>query len=108
MHKDILAAPILGDKAKPLHRVVPLDRAGLLDGGLVGRRIHRSLRSCTSERLLLCGAAVDAQDFGYLWPFGTGPARTSSVAPSGTLSWPLRSTTLTCRKASPDPSASCT
>jgi hypothetical protein len=39
---------------------------------------------------------------------GPGPARTSSVAPGGTLSWPLRSTTLTCRKASPDPSASCT
>src|ERR1700730_15938049 len=41
-------------------------------------------------------------------PLGPGPARTSSVAPGGTLSWPLRSTTLTCRKASPDPSASCT
>ena len=34
--------------------------------------------------------------------------RTSSVAPGGTLSWPLRSTTLTCRKASPAPSGSCT
>src|ERR1700726_3737771 len=41
-------------------------------------------------------------------PLGPGPARTSSVAPGGTLSWPLRSTTLTCRKASPDPSESCT
>src|SRR5207302_3913095 len=41
-------------------------------------------------------------------PLGPGPARTSSVAPSGTLSWPLRSTTLTCKKASPEPSASCT
>src|SRR5580704_13329985 len=41
-------------------------------------------------------------------PLGPGPARTSSVAPGGTLPWPLRSTTLTCRKASPDPSASCT
>src|SRR4029077_10863136 len=41
-------------------------------------------------------------------PFGPGPARTSSVAPGGMLPWPLRSTTLTCRKASPEPSASCT
>src|SRR5580700_11059828 len=41
-------------------------------------------------------------------PLGPGPARTSSVAPGGMLPWPLRSTTLTCRKASPDPSASCT
>src|SRR6266581_4805721 len=41
-------------------------------------------------------------------PLGPGPARTSRVAPGGMLAWPLRSTTLTCRKASPDPSASCT
>src|SRR6266851_7842205 len=41
-------------------------------------------------------------------PLGPGPARTSSVAPGGTLPWSLRSTTLTCRKASPEPSASCT
>src|SRR6201982_3564159 len=41
-------------------------------------------------------------------PLGPGPARTSIVAPGGMLPWPLRSTTLTCRKASPDPSASCT
>src|SRR6202158_311447 len=41
-------------------------------------------------------------------PFGPGPARTSSVAPGGTVLWPLRSTTLTCRNASPEPSASST
>src|SRR5271156_1087359 len=41
-------------------------------------------------------------------PFGPGPARTSSVAPDGTLPCPLRSTTLTCRNASPEPSASST
>ena len=40
--------------------------------GSVGRRIHRPLRSCASGRLLLRGAAVDAQDFGYLWPLGAG------------------------------------
>src|ERR1700730_5304709 len=45
---------------------------------------------------------------GTCGPLGPGPARPSSVAPGGTLPWPLRSTTLTCRKASPDPSASCT
>src|SRR5438105_3232623 len=41
-------------------------------------------------------------------PFGPGLVRTSSVAPGGTLPWPLRSATLTCKKASPEPSASCT
>src|ERR1700730_3521989 len=41
-------------------------------------------------------------------PLEPGPARTPSVAPGDTLSWPLRSAKLTCRKASPDPSASCT
>src|SRR6202048_2008819 len=39
---------------------------------------------------------------------GRGLVRTSSVAPDGTLPWPLRSATLTCKKASPEPSASCT
>src|SRR5262249_46464371 len=41
-------------------------------------------------------------------PFEPGPARTSSVAPGGTLPWPPRSTTLTWRNASPEPSASST
>src|SRR5205814_8256712 len=41
-------------------------------------------------------------------PLAPGPARTSSVAPGATLSCPPRSTTLICRKASPDTSASCT
>jgi hypothetical protein len=31
-------------------------------------------------------------------PFGPGLVRTSSVAPGGTLPWPLRSATLTCTK----------
>src|SRR6202007_2978624 len=70
VHKDILAAPIRSDKAKPLHGIVPLDRAGLLDGGSVGRRIHGALRSWASGRLLLRGAAGDAQDFSHLWPLG--------------------------------------
>jgi hypothetical protein len=47
-------------------------RAGLLDGGAVGRRIHWSLRSYASGRLLLHGAAVDTQDFACLWPLGPG------------------------------------
>src|ERR1700751_5055094 len=72
MHKDILAAPIGCDIAKPFHRVVPLDRAGFLDGSLIRRRIHRSLRSCASGGLLLSSAAVDTQDFAYLWPLGPG------------------------------------
>src|ERR1700751_1082376 len=72
MHKDILAAPIGCDIAKPFHRVVPLDRAGFLDGSLIRRRIHWSLRSCAFGRLLLRGAAVDTQDFAYLWPLGPG------------------------------------
>src|SRR6202011_538436 len=41
-------------------------------------------------------------------PFGPGLVRTSSVAPGGALLWPPRSTTLTCKKASPEPSASWT
>ena len=41
------------------------------------------------------------------WPFWPGPTRTSSLAPGGTALLPLRSTTLTCRKASP-PVGSCT
>src|SRR6476646_3143220 len=41
-------------------------------------------------------------------PFGPGLVRTSSVAPGGTLAWPPRSATLACKKASPEPSASCT
>src|SRR4030081_1617793 len=40
-------------------------------------------------------------------PFCPGPTRTSSVAPGGTELLPLRSTTLTWRKASP-PLGSCT
>jgi hypothetical protein len=36
-------------------------------------------------------------------PLGPGPG-----TPGGTLPWPLRSATLTCRKASPEPSASST
>src|SRR2546423_1860255 len=41
-------------------------------------------------------------------PLGPGAARTSSAVPGSMALSPLRSTTLTCRKASPDPSASCT
>src|SRR4029077_11060299 len=70
VNKDILAAPICADEAKPLHGIVPLNCAGLLDGGPVGRGIHSSLRSCASGRLLLRGAAIDAQDFIYLRPLG--------------------------------------
>ena len=40
-------------------------------------------------------------------PFWPGAVRTSSVAPGGTVLLPLRSTTLTWRKASP-PVGSCT
>ena len=59
-------------KPNPFIGVVPLDRAEVLDGGLVVRRIHGSLRSSASGRLLLCGAAVDTQDFGYLGPLLPG------------------------------------
>jgi hypothetical protein len=62
VHEDILTDPIRGDEAKSLHGVVPLDRAGLLDGGLVGRRIDGSLgrarrgNSCCA--VLLSGVLV--------------------------------------------------
>jgi hypothetical protein len=72
MHKDILAARSEAIKPNPFIALYPLDCAGLLDGGLVGGRIRSSLRPGASGRLLLRGAAVDAEDFGYLRPFGTG------------------------------------
>ena len=56
-------------KPKPFMALY-LDRAGLLDGGSVGRRINRSLWSSASGWLLLRGAAIDTQDFGDLWPLG--------------------------------------
>src|SRR3984893_384649 len=56
-----------------------------------------------------CAVLLSTLRISLTWgPLGPGPARTSSVAPGGTLLWPLRSTTLTCKKASPDPLASCT
>src|ERR1700731_4911832 len=56
-----------------------------------------------------CAELLSTLRISLTWgPLGPGPARTSSVAPGGTLLWPLRSTTLTCKKASPDPLASCT
>src|SRR5204863_3721301 len=56
-----------------------------------------------------CAVLLSTLRISVTWgPLGPGPARTSSVAPGGTLSWPLRSTTLTCRKASPEPSAKVT
>ena len=57
-------------KPDPLLGVVPFDRAALLDGGLIVRRIDRSLRPSASGRLLRRGAGVDAQNFGYLRPLG--------------------------------------
>jgi hypothetical protein len=72
-------------------------------GGYIGRSGRARLGgSCCAVLLstlrisLTCG------------PFGPRLARTSSVAPGATLPRPLRSTTLTCRKASPDSLASCT
>src|SRR6476646_8419719 len=56
-----------------------------------------------------CAVLLSTLRISLTWgPLGPGPARTSSVAPGDTLLWPLRSTTLTCKKASPDPLASCT
>src|SRR3954451_15713496 len=72
VHKDIFAAPIRADKAKSLGGVVPLDRAGVLDGGSASSRMQRSLRWPASRWLLRRGAAVEAQDFRYLRAFGPG------------------------------------
>jgi len=72
VHKDIFAAPIRADKAKSLGGVVPLDRAGVLDGGSASSRMQRSLRWPASRWLLRRGAAVEAQDFRYLRALGPG------------------------------------
>src|SRR4051812_32443253 len=69
VHENILAALIRSDKAEALTRVVPLHRAYLFDGGLVARRICRSLRPWTSRRLLRRGAGIQADDLGHLRPF---------------------------------------
>src|ERR1700736_1965652 len=77
--------------------------AARLACGYIGRSGRGRLRRSCCNRLL------STLRISLTWgPLGPGPARTSSVAPGGTLPWPLRSTTLTCRKASPDPLASCT
>ncbi len=44
VHKHILAAAIADDKAKALDRIVPLDRAGFLDGGTDRAASHRDRR----------------------------------------------------------------
>src|ERR1700736_3134373 len=104
VHEDILSALIRSDKAKSLIGIVPFHRAQLLDGRAVARRIRRSLRPRSR------GGSCDAVLTSTLMisvtcgPFGPGLVRTSSVAPGSTLLWPPRSTTLTCKKASPEPS----
>src|SRR6202040_3509640 len=108
VHEDILSALIRSDKAEALIGVVPLHRAQFFDGAAVARRICRSLRSRTSRRLCDAVLASTLMISVTCGPFGPGLVRTSSVAPGGTLLWPLRSATLTCKKASPEPSASCT
>src|SRR5438309_9803573 len=101
MHKDIFAAPIRGDEAKTLVGVVPLHRPNLLNCGPIGRgMVCGSLWSGTPRLLLRRGARIHAEDLRHLRPLRPGPARTSSVAPGGTLPWPPRSTTLTWRNAS--------
>ena len=60
-------------KPNPFTALYHLTVPDSLDGGLIGRRIHPSLRSSASGRLLRRGAGVDTQNFGYLRPFGAGP-----------------------------------
>src|ERR1700730_15186283 len=49
-----------------------------------------------------CAVLLSTLRISLTWgPLGPGPARTSSVAPGGTLLWPLRSTTNAgCRRLS--------
>src|SRR3954466_4030961 len=65
MHENILAAAVPVDETKPLIPVVPLHRADLLDGGLIGE-LTRSLRPCSPRLLVQRGARVDTQDLGDL------------------------------------------
>jgi hypothetical protein len=105
-HKNVLAAAVANDEAEPFVGGIELDGAGLLDHGLIGALI-RPLGPGTPWRFVKRGAGIDTEEFGDLLALLPGPTRTSSVAPGGTALLPLRSTTLTCGKASP-PVGSCT
>src|SRR5580693_7260986 len=86
------------------HFTVPSSSTvGRSAGGYAGRS-GRGRLGCSCDAVLASILRISVT----CGPFGPGPARTSSVAPGGTLPWPLRSTTLTCRNASPAPSASST
>jgi hypothetical protein len=101
VHEYIFAGAIGGDKAEALQRVEPLDRAGLLDGGAVVRKAR------TSRSRLRRGAGVDADEVGDLQT-SLARAGTDLKRRAGRDVSPARSTTLTCRNASPEPSASST
>ena len=70
MDEHILSATIAGDEAVASFGIEPLHRAGLLDR-CAGRWPVRCPRPET--RSSLChwsgGAAIDAEDFGDVWPF---------------------------------------
>src|SRR5229473_1095384 len=86
------------------HLTVPSSSTVGRSTGEYAGRSGRARRGCSCDAVLASILRISVT----CGPFGPGPARTSSVAPGGTLPWPLRSTTLTCRKASPEPSASST
>src|ERR1700722_16698896 len=96
-------------KPKPLvalnHFTVPESStvARSIEGGYAGRSGLGRL-GCSCNVVLVSTLMISVT----CGPFEPGAARTSSVAPGGTLPWPLRSTTLTCRNASPEPSATST
>src|SRR6202035_1634836 len=86
------------------HFTVPSSSTvGRSAAGYAGRS-GRARLGCSCNALLVSTLRISVT----CGPFGPGPARTSSVAPGGTVPWPPRSTTLTCRNASPEPSPSVT
>src|SRR4051794_2187091 len=95
-------------KPKPLlalyHFTVPTSSTVARSPGGYAGRSGRGRRGGSCNAVLASRLTISVT----CGPFGPGLVRNSSVAPGGTLPWPLRSTTLTCRKASPEPSASCT
>src|SRR6266851_2742248 len=82
------------------HLTVPISSTVGRSTGEYAGRSGRARLGCSCNAVLASILRISVT----CGPFGPGPARTSSVAPGGMLPWPLRSTKLTCRKASPEPS----
>src|SRR3954452_17714154 len=64
-HKNVLAAAVADDEAEPFVGGIELDRAGLLDHGLIVALL-RPLGPGTPWRFVKRGAGIDTEEFGDL------------------------------------------